>query len=291
MFGKIIRSSKSIFLTISVSIFLVFTLFPVVWTFITSISTRSELMAMPKHWIPSKPTFENYYALFTGKPLPGFFASTAPSEFGAALRNSLIVTLSCLVIGLPIEILAGFAFSTLRFPFKKYFFHGIFAIVLLPHIAILPALYDMFTGFGLIDTYLALVLFDLSWSTPLGIWLMASYFSTIPREIIKAARVDGCTWKDVLIKVVLPISTPIIIAVAIIQFTVVWNDFIGPLVFCETIACKTLPVVLAEFVGLTGIDYGGMAAGAIIATLPALIFALVFQKYIIRGLTIGATKY
>ena len=283
-------SKRTVILWLSVGIFLVFTLFPLIWTFVTSISPLKELMAMPKHWIPSNPTFQNYYALLTGTPIPGFFASTAPAAFGAGLKNSIIVTLSCVTIALPLVVFAGFAFSRLRFPFKKYFFLGIFAVVVLPHLALLPALYDMFGSLGLIDTPLALILFDLSWSVPLGVWLMASYFSTIPDDLIKAGRVDGCSWRGVLFKVVLPPAVPGIIAVAIIGFIVVWNDFIGALVFCETIASKTLPLVLAEFVGLTGVDYGGMAAGAIIATIPAFIFALVFQKYIVKGLTVGAVK-
>lgn len=247
-------------------------------------------MAMPKHWIPSNPTFQNYYAIFTGTPVPGFFTSTAPAVFAGGLKNSLIITLSCVTIALPLVVFAGFAFSRLRFPFKKYFFLGIFAVLLLPHLALLPALYDMFGSFGLIDTPLALILFDLSWSVPLGVWLMASYFSTIPNELIKAGRVDGCSWRGVLFKVVLPPAVPGIIAVTIIEFIVVWNEFIGALVFTETMASKTFPVVLAEFIGIAGVDYGGMAAAAIIAAIPAFIFALAFQKYIVKGLTMGAVK-
>lgn len=285
-------SKRTVILYLSVIIFLAFTLFPLVWTFITSVSPLSELMAMPKHWIPSDPTLQNYNAIFTGSPLPGAFiySTRAPVRFHAGLMNSLIVTLSTIAIALPIVVLAGFAFSRLRFPFKKYFFVGVFAVIVLPHLALLPALYDMFTNFGLLDTKLALIIFNLSWSVPLGIWLMTSYFSTIPDDLIKAGRVDGCSWRNVLFKVVLRPAVPGIIAVTIIEFVVVWNEFIGALVFTETMASKTFPVVLAEFIGLAHIDYGGMAAAAIIAIFPAIIFALAFQKYIVKGLTMGAVK-
>jgi multiple sugar transport system permease protein len=119
---------------------------------------------------------------------------------------------------------------------------------------------------------------------------MSSYFSTIPTELIKAARIDGCSWINVLFKVILPNSIPGIVAVLIIEFIEVWNEFIGALVLTETMASKTLPVVLAEFTSLTGVDYGGLAAGAIITSIPAFVFALIFQKYIVRGLTAGAVK-
>lgn len=245
---------------------------------------------MPKHWIPENPTFQNYWAIITQTKLPGYFASSATITFVTGLKNSMIVTLSCVAISLPVVLVGAFAFSRIRFPMKKFLYGGIFILYALPYVGLLPAFHDIIGGLGLLDTTLGLILFNLSWSIPFCIWILTAYFLTIPDDLLKAARVDGCSWFGAFHKVALPVAIPGIISVVIIQFIAVWNEFIGALVLTRTLASKTFTVVLVEFIGQMGVDYSGLAAAAIIAIIPAFIFALAFQKYIVKGLTMGAVK-
>jgi len=254
------------------------------------------MMATPKHWIPQNPTFERYSSLITGQISlePGSRARgvtfMAHKEFLGGMINSTIVALSVSIISVFFGSLTAFVFSNLRLKMKQGLFIMFMAIVYLPYLTMLPGVYYLFDSIHLLDTLPGLILLDCAWMIPIAIWLMASYFETVPSEIISAARIDGCSWIGAIFKVVLPISAPGLVAVSVIGFVLAWNEFIGALILTTTKSAKTFLIILSEFNSLHGAEYGLISAGAMLGIIPAIILALIFQRYIIRGMTAGAVK-
>jgi multiple sugar transport system permease protein len=161
---------------------------------------------------------------------------------------------------------------------------------MLPPIALLLPLYQIMNTLGLSDTPLALIIIYSSFVTPYVVWLMRGYLDTVPRELDDAARVDGCSRLGALWRVILPVSRPGLLSTALLAFLLAWDEFLYALVITQTNASKTLPVALNDFIGRYGVDFGRLAAGGVIAAIPPVIIAFVFQRYIVAGLTAGSVK-
>ena len=142
----------------------------------------------------------------------------------------------------------------------------------------------------ILNTPTVLVATYLCFALPFTIWLMAAFFESIPVELEDAARIDGCSRLGILFRVILPISTPGLISTALFVFLLSWDEFFFALIFTSTITSKTVPVAIAEFTGRYVVDISGMMAGGVLAAIPPVVLALVFQRYIVRGLTAGAVK-
>ena len=130
----------------------------------------------------------------------------------------------------------------------------------------------------------------LSFALPFAIWMMTAYFQSVPIELEDAARIDGCTRLGILFRVVMPISVPGLVSTAMFTFLVAWDEFFYALIFTSTLAAKTVPVAIAEYIGRYAVNINGMMAGGIIAALPPVILAFIFQRYIVSGMTAGAVK-
>jgi multiple sugar transport system permease protein len=161
---------------------------------------------------------------------------------------------------------------------------------MLPPIMILVPLYTIMRDLRLMDTRLGLIIVYSALIMPFAVWILRGYFQSIPHELEDAARIDGCTRLGALIRVVLPLSAPGLVATALFCFLASWEEFLLALVFTSSPAAKTIPIAIAEFTGRHAIDYGMMAAGGVIAAIPPILMALVFQRYLISGLTSGAVK-
>jgi multiple sugar transport system permease protein len=161
---------------------------------------------------------------------------------------------------------------------------------MLPPIALLLPLYQIMNTLGLSDTPLALIIIYSSFVTPYVVWLMRGYLDTIPRDLDDAARVDGCSRLGALWRVILPVSRPGLLSTALLAFLLAWDEFLYALVITQTNASRTLPVALNDFIGRYGTDFGRLATGGVIAAIPPLIIAFVFQRYIVAGLTAGSVK-
>jgi multiple sugar transport system permease protein len=142
----------------------------------------------------------------------------------------------------------------------------------------------------LINKPVILIVTYMSFALPYAIWMMAAFFQSVPMELEDAARIDGCTRLGILFRVVMPISVPGLVSTAMFTFLLAWDEFFYALIFTSTLAAKTVPVAIAEFVGRYTVNITGMMAGGIIAALPPVILALIFQRYIVSGLTAGAVK-
>jgi len=268
-------------------IVLLFAIFaPLYWLFISSISTRSELLNVPPHWIPQSPTLQNYLDILA----PTEEASRASTNFRFALGNSVFVAAVVTIISLFFGSLAAYAFARLRFPYRQTGLYLYLSVRMLPAISLVIPLYIILRDAALLNTTTALVLVYLSFVLPFVIYIMVSFFQSIPHELEDAARVDGCSRFGVLWRIILPISAPGLVAAGIFAFLMSWDEFFYALLFTSTPVAKTVPVALAEFTGRNATDYPAQSAAAILALIPPVILVLIFQRFIVSGLTSGAVK-
>ncbi len=280
---KTMRTLWQVLLVIPVVLFIYL---PVAWLVISSISTRSELLSTPIHWIPQQPTFQNYINIL----VPGQDASEVAKTFRITLWNSLLVASSVTVIALTLGSLASYALVRLRFPFRQTMLIGILGTRMIPEISLVIPLYLFATRFGLFNSPLILIITYLSFALPFAIWLMAAFFNTIPVELEDAARIDGCNRIETLFRIILPISAPGLVSTGLFVFLTAWDEFFFALILTSTVSAKTVPVAIAEFTGRYVVDVGGMMTGGVLAAIPPVILSLIFQRYIVSGLTAGAVK-
>ena len=261
---------------------------PFVWMIISSISPTNELASRPPHWIPNNPTLLRYIALIFG-PQPGMNMPIAAARFVSALNNSLLIsgmtTLVCIFAGTT----AAYALVRLPVPGKNNFLFGMLSAQMLPVIVIIIPLYLVMQSLRLMDTWYGMVILYSGFMLPTVIWIMHGYFQTLPEELEEAALIDGCTRLGALVRVVLPISGPGLVAITAFAFLYTWNEFFMALIFTGSNS-KTITVIVTEFSTQAGIDYGLMMTGGVIGSLPPLILALLLQRYIVAGLTSGAVK-
>lgn len=265
---------------------LFFIFFPILWLFSASLSTQVELYSVPPHWIPQNPTMQNYMDIIS----PSQATSSVPRTFAVSLVNSMKIAAAVTVICLVIGSLAAYTLVRIPFKYNQKLQIGILATRMIPEISLIIPLYIMATSLQLINKPIVLILTYLTFALPYAIWILASFFQTIPVELEEAARLDGCDRLGILWRVVMPISAPGLISTAMFVFLVAWDEFFYALIFTSTLAAKTVPVAIAEFIGRYNINITGMMAGGILAALPPIILGLIFQRYIVSGLTTGAVK-
>lgn len=280
------KTLRVILLSILVLLVLIFIYLPVAWLVISSISTRAELLSTPIHWIPEQPTLQNYINIL----LPAQGTSEVAKTFRITLWNSLLVASSVTAISLFFGSLASYALMRLRFPFQRSMLIGILGTRMIPEISLVIPLYLFATRFGLFNSPSILIITYLSFALPFAIWLMAAFFDTIPVELEDAARIDGCNRIETLWKIIMPISAPGLVSTGLFVFLTAWDEFFFALILTSTVSAKTVPVAIAEFTGRYVVDVGGMMTGGVLAAIPPVLLSLIFQRYIVSGLTAGAVK-
>lgn len=250
-------------------------IFPFVYMLLVSLKSR-VLTYNPGVWI-FKPTLENYIAVFQERNLLHY------------AKNSLIVVLATTAISLVLGSLAAYGFARFSFKKKEDLAFWILSLRMLPPMATVIPFFVLARLTGLLDTHLVLILAYLTFNIPFTIWMMRGFFEEIPREIEEAALVDGCSHWQALTRVVLPLALPGLTATAIFCVIQSWNEFAFAL-FLTGVNARTLPTTVTFFLSVTGVIWGEMAAVGVVTALPVLIFAMLVQKYMIRGLTFGAVK-
>jgi multiple sugar transport system permease protein len=248
-------------------------LFPLGWMLLSSLKTQVENTAYPPVWIFT-PTLDNYRQVFQKNP---FFTFTWNSLVVAAGSTGL-----ALLLGLP-----G-AYAIARFK-RTGIALSILTARMAPGIGYLIPWFILFTKAGLIDTYTALILTHLIVALPLVLWVMIGFFEDVPGELIEAARLDGCSHWVAFRRVAIPLAKPGIVATAILAFIFSWNNFLFSLIIAG-FKTRTLPIAVYSFLSYEEINWGGLTAAATVITLPVLLLALLVQKHIVRGLTLGAMK-
>jgi len=279
------RSLKRSLLYLAVAGIVAWTVAPYLWLIISSLSLKIDLLSVPLRWIPARLTLENYTSLFFDRGSE----SVNVRLFIHALGNSSLIaaftTSICLILG----VLAAYAIARLRFRGSNFLVLAMMAIQLVPPIILVVPLYVIMRQMDLLDKRIGLILVNTSIVLPLVIWLMRGYFASIPTDLEDAARIDGCTHLGALVRVILPLSGPGLVSVMIFAFIASWNEYLYAFIFTNVDA-KTLPVLIGEFSTKLGLEYLRIAAAGVLASLPPVLLALTFQRFIIRGLTAGAVK-
>jgi multiple sugar transport system permease protein len=258
---------------------------PFLWLIISSLSYKVDLLSIPLQWIPRRITMENYQELFLYQ---GSFNVNA-ALFTSSIINSMVIASVATFIAMILGVLAAYALARVKFRGSDAYMVIMMGAQMIPPIAIVIPLYVVLRKLNLYDTYLGIVLVYQSFILPLVIWLMRSYFATIPAELEEAARIDGCTRLQALVRIVLPLSGPGLVSVLIFAFIASWNEYLYAFIY-SSVTAKTLPVLIGEFSTKLGLEYLRIASAGVIASLPPIILALIFQKYLIKGLTAGAIK-
>ncbi|MGO4125294.1 carbohydrate ABC transporter permease [Inquilinus sp. YAF38] len=261
----------------------IFTVLPMAWMLLTSVKTQFAALQYPPEWIPSNPTLEQYTRLLSPTNEVG-------QEFLHYLLNSVMVSTATTILGVVIAVPAAYAFSRFRFPGRKLLFYAVLVRNMFPAVVFLMPLFIMMKWMGLVNTAWSLILTYLTFGLPLSIWLLKGFYDNIPPQLEQAARIDGATRFQAFIFVVMPLSTPGIIATAIYSFVLAWNEYVYALTFINDKSKLTLPVGLERFFTEYATNWPGLMAASFIMSVPVVVLFLVLQKYFVRALTEGAVK-
>jgi multiple sugar transport system permease protein len=257
---------------------------PFAWLLYSSVVGPADLLSRPLHWWPRHWTLGRYREIFAGH------GESAAAEFRSAMLNSLLVAAGTVAVSLTVGVLGGYALARLRFPLRRTTLLAFLVTYMLPPIALLIPLYLLIARFGLLDTKTGLVIVYCSMATPFALWTMSNFLGSLPPELEESARVDGCSRLGALVRVILPLARPGIVATGLFAFLLCWDEFLYALIFTSTSTAKTIPVAIAEFTGRNAVDFGLIAAGGILAALPPVLLTTVFQRYFVEGLSAGAVK-
>ena len=259
-------------------LFVLVSLFPLLWVFRMSIVTKSNLLTSPAVTLTAPPVGTSYSTVF-GNP-----------DFVQALLNSVIVAGATTVICLFFGSLCAYAIARLRFRFKGSVMTLILAISFFPAVAIIAPLFIQFSAVGIINTYWAMIIPDVVFALPLTIWILVAFFRELPRDLEEAAKVDGATTIQAFRMVIVPLAAPGVFTTAILTFIFAWNEFLFANTFTFDAAHSPVTVVIPTFATIYTVDYGAQAAAAVVVTVPLVIMVLIFQRRIVSGLTAGAVK-
>ena len=251
-----------------------------------------ELYATPiKSWFPSEPTWEAYIRLFQGGgQYRGGDVSPTEGLMWSGLYNTLFVSIVSALFVTFLSTNAGYVFARMKFRGRGFIFFFLMLMMPLPLWVSIIALFFMISNAGLIDTLSGMILLFIVFLLPLGIWLMSTFIREINPEIEEAAIVDGCSRWQLLRWIIYPLSKSGMAAVFLVSLLTVWNNFLLPLIFTRSPDSQMLTVVLSLFVGQYEVAWEDMAAAAVVTMLPPFLIALFFQRFLIRGMTLGAVK-
>ena len=258
---------------------------PVMWMFMTSIMRPVDLTAKPLKFIPESVTFERFQQVFSSEN-----GSDPAYVFRIALINSFIIAAAVTLLSLIVGSLSAYAFAHVRFRGKNTLMLTILFTYMLPPAALIIPLYRIYNKLGFLDKRGPLIILYLSFIVPFIIWVMQDFFGSISKSFEEAAQVDGATRLQTLFYIFMPIARPGAIATGILAFLMSWDEFFYSLIFTSSLASKTMPVAIAEFNGKFTIDYGMISVAGILGSLIPVLVTVIFQKYIVMGMTAGGVK-
>jgi multiple sugar transport system permease protein len=278
MAGERVGAGRATGWTVVNILVVLYAMFPVLW--ILSLSLKPTSSVKDGKLIPTQITFDNYKGIFSG----GIFTS--------ALINSIGIGLITTVIAVGIGGMAAYAVARLAFPGKRLLIGVALLIAMFPQISLVTPIFNLWRSIGLFNTWPGLIIPYITFALPLAIYTLSAFFREIPWDLEKAAKMDGATPAQAFRKVIAPLAAPGIVTAAILVFIFAWNDLLLALSLTATQRAITAPVAIANFTGSSQFEEptGSIAAGAMIITVPIVIFVLIFQRRIVAGLTSGAVK-
>jgi multiple sugar transport system permease protein len=270
--------NKQILLWVAVVLIMLFCLFPFYWLINVSLKTGGDLSSADI--VPPNPSLDNYKSIFED------------SNFTKALRNSVIVAGITTILALGIGSFAGYALARLRFRFKFLLLAIILSVTTFPPIAIAAPLFKFWTDLDIYDSLIGLVPPFLAFTLPLTIYVLASFFKEIPKDLSEAALVDGATHFQAFRKVVMPLAAPGLVTAGLLSFIWAWNEFLLAITLTSSPDARPVPPALAFFTGSQQFEVplGTITAALVVVTVPLVVLVLIFQKRIVAGLTAGAVK-
>jgi trehalose/maltose transport system permease protein len=265
-----------------IAVITVYLVFPFYWAIRSSITPDNQLFVTPVVYWPNTPTLQNYQLVLSNL------------NFLKALGNSAVVAISVTLLSLVIGVLAAYALGRFRFRGRLPVMYLILSMTMFPTIAVLPALFQRISQFGLYNTLWALIITYLMFTLPFTVWVLTSFFEQMPKDLEEAAYVDGCTPLQTLYLVMLPLVAPGLVTTGLLAFIAAWNEFLFALSFIQTPDRMTVTLALFNFSTTTAggfeIPWGQIQAATVIVTIPLIILVLIFQRRILAGLTAGAVK-
>ena len=268
-----------------------FFLAPFYWLIISSVSPLYELTTRPPHWFPEDLDFSRILMFLDLLPFGAGITSGQYQETAfkvlSGMRNSLIISSSVTAITLVLASMAAYSISRLSFRHRNKLFLMLLSVMIIPPVVLVFPLFITFKIMGLLDSYLALILTYNIFTMPFAVWILKQYFDTIPRELEEAAYVDGCSKLGVVFRIFIPVAAPGVIAAGIFTFMLCWSEFLFAIVFTKSIEVMPLTVIVG---GLGERVYSELSAAGIYTALPPIVIILVFQRFLVRGLTAGSVK-
>jgi multiple sugar transport system permease protein len=268
------------YLTLSAAAFV--SIFPVLWIMLMSIKLPRDAVAIPPIFI-FQPTLDSYRSLF----ISGWQASTI--NIMGYLKNSIVIAFASTTISVFAAMFAAYSLSRFRYRGRNLIGFVIIATRMLPPIATIVPMFLLMNALKLLDTHLGLIMAYTAVNVPFAVWMLRGFIDEVPLELEDAARIDGCSRLGSLWRVVLPLIAPGMAAASVYAFLLAWNDFALALILTSRQA-KTLPLMVMAFFTSEGVEWGPMAAAVTVALLPPVLFVILMQKHLAKGLTMGAVK-
>lgn len=267
-----------VFRILVLGIWLLITLFPLAWIIVTSLKTPGSIARYPLQYWPSPVSFENYRKLFTDSP------------FGTFILNSLLVSTAAALAATAISILGAYVLSRFVFRGRGALLMGFLVTQMIPAFIALGPLYVMMVDLSLVDTRAGLSIVYVAMCIPFCTIMLRGFFDNVPVDLEEAAMVDGCNRFTALLRVIVPVMRPGIVATFIFNFVNCWNELFLSVTLINTDDRRTIPSALNGFISSFNIDWGPMSAAAVLAIVPTMILFAAASRFIVQGLTSGAVK-
>ncbi|EFR67343.1 carbohydrate ABC transporter permease [Enterococcus faecium] len=269
-------SGKKIIRTISMLVILLVIAFPFLWLIISSFKHEKDIISFPPRIFADSYTLDNYIKVWTTIPLLDY------------IKNTVIFAGGTVITSVFFDSLAGYAFARMRFKGKSVLFYFVLLTMMIPFQVFMIPLFIEVNLLGMLDTYAGLIIPRMT--TAFGIFMMRSFFITLPDSLEEAARIDGLSEFNIFLKIMLPLSKPTLLSLGIFTLMNSWNDLLYPLILTSSSKMRTLPAGLALFTGQNISFYGPVMAGTVISMLPLLVVYIFAQKYFVQGTAMSGMK-
>jgi multiple sugar transport system permease protein len=265
-------------LYVSFAVVALFAFFPIYWMLVTSVTPANQVFKFPPRLFPSRLTLDHYQSFFDNPALLRYF------------KNSLIVSFSTAFGSIVVSSYAAYSFSKFRYAGRRALMFLILSAQMFPQALLLIALYLMFDDLGLLNSYWSMILAFTTFTLPLCIWMLKSYFDTIPDDLIEAAKVDGATQMQIIHRILMPLAAPALVSTALFAFIRGWNDYIYALTLAGPQKMTLPPGLVLTYIGEFQTSWPSLMASSFIVSLPIVVAFLFMQRYIAGGITAGAVK-
>ena len=274
---------QTIALTLALGLLAVIWLAPIVWVMVTSLKLTADIVRLPPEWIPWPVTLEHYQEVL--------FSSSRTARIGRAFGNSLVIALGAVVIVVVTAAMAAYPLARMRFPGRDLVFTLLVGSLMIPNAVVLVPQYVLVQQLGWLSTYQGLIVPEAAMTFAFGVFLLRQFFVTMPGDLEEAARIDGANTWQIFSRIVLPLSQPVLAALAIFAFRSAWNDFLWPLIAVNKPEMFPLPVALALLrSAYSSESYGPIMAGAALSAVPLLVVFIVANQRIVEGVRVSGLK-